>query len=227
MDWGPFEYVVHDKATSSVVPVTRNLADECDLIALVFAAHWCPPARNFCVDTLADARAVIKDGLKIPLPSSVMNPAVVPAETSGKANPKGLSQGAQRGGKNTLAAKRERELAERMAAFQKQEEELLLPQRRFECVLVSHDRDAAAFERLLQVFPGVAVPFRHPMAARLFTGFDVSGLPMVIVLEPHTGRVVQRDAALTITRGVERSYRDLWGEWRPEDAEPPPPPVGA
>jgi len=65
--------------------------------------------------------------------------------------------------------------------------------RRFEVVLLSAERDAAAFQAQVREYPWLAVPFEAAHRSIAMSHFGISAIPRLIVLSP-TGTVLVDNA---------------------------------
>ena len=68
-----------------------------------------------------------------------------------------------------------------------------------EVIFVSSDEDAEAFDHYYGEQPWVAIPFIDPTREALGSKFGVRGIPSLIVLNPASGEVVDREGRATVT----------------------------
>lgn len=69
-----------------------------------------------------------------------------------------------------------------------------------EIVFVSSDNDKASFDQYYEDQPWDAVPFMSSgIAKTLNQVFSIRGIPTLIIIDPETGNIIDRDGRATVT----------------------------
>eukprot|EP00669_Euglena_mutabilis_P012375 TRINITY_DN7002_c0_g1_i1.p1 TRINITY_DN7002_c0_g1~~TRINITY_DN7002_c0_g1_i1.p1 ORF type:complete len:157 (+),score=64.09 TRINITY_DN7002_c0_g1_i1:23-472(+) len=79
----------------------------------------------------------------------------------------------------------------------------------FEIVFVTSDRDEVAFKEHLRIMPWLALPFGDPAIPALKKRFNVTGIPLLVVVD-GSGHQITREARNLVHGDEPHHYRHVW-----------------
>ena len=90
-----------------------------------------------------------------------------------------------------------------------------LPERQFEVILVSNDKDEKGFQKHFGGMPWCAIPYGDPRIKEFARRYNVLGVPMLVILDTVTGFKITDTARkdLSLAQQAEYGVKGVWKSW--------------